>query len=102
MRAVGLSDLDVAARALLALPPDRWADMADGLVRDAHVADLWRKRFGTAHPSGGTGSLYAQATLGQTVPSSDCTPHYCAALREVLRALEARRKRANAPDNHKT
>lgn len=93
MRAVGLSDLDVAARALLAWPRRDWAEIARALIEGAHTADIWRKRHGVAHPGGGTGSLYAQASLRPRVPSSECSARYCAALGTVLAALEAWRAR---------
>ena len=61
MRPVGLSDLDLAARILLSVPLDKQLSFVAQLLDDAHTSDLWRKRHGSVHPSGGTGSLYAQA-----------------------------------------
>ena len=99
MRAVGLSDLDAATRAVLAVPRADWTSTAKQLIADAHVADIWRKRFGTAHPKGGTGSLYAQAMLGPTAALRPCSASYCAALGAVIQALEAWRGRwATAKD----
>jgi len=95
MRAVGLSDLDVATRALVAVPRRDWAKMAEGLITDAHTADRWRKRHGVAHPGGGTGSLYAQATLYPRAASSECSARYCAALMVILTALEDWRARTH-------
>lgn len=95
MRAVGLSDLDVATRALLSLPKDKWANVAADMIEGAHAADLWRKRYGVAHPGGGTGSLYAQATLRPRAATSQCSARYCAALAVVLAALETWRSRCN-------
>ena len=93
MRTVGLSDLDIATRAILALPRGAWATSAATLIEDAHTADLWRKRYGTAHPSGGTGSLYAQASLYPRAATSQCSARYCAALGAVLQALDIWRTR---------
>lgn len=94
MRAVGLSDLDLAVRAVMMHPPCDWADQAAGLIEQAHAADMWRKRTGTAHPSGGTGSLYAQAALCRPkLASLRCDQTYCDALSEVLAALKAWRSR---------
>jgi hypothetical protein len=93
MRAVGLSDLDVATRALLASPRAQWPEMARQLVEEAHAADLWRKRYGVGHPKGGTGSLYAQACLYAPVASSRCTAAYLSALKEVVIAVEDWRNR---------
>jgi len=95
MRRVGLLDLDVAARRVMLVKLDQRAALAAKLIADAHAADLWRKRFGSAHPAGGTGSLYAQACLLPRAPSSDCTPDYCAALAVVLDALGAWRRRGH-------
>jgi hypothetical protein len=95
MRSVGLSDLDLAARALLALPQDTWVAVAGQLIEAAHTADLWRKRHGRAHPNGGTGSLYAQASLRTRVASPPSSARYCAALLAVLQALEMWRRRGH-------
>lgn len=93
MRSVGLSDLDLAARTLLAAPQEDWGVRARDMIERAHAADLWRKRYGRAHPDGGTGSLYAQASLHPRAASSMCSPRYCAALQVVLRALAEWRHR---------
>jgi hypothetical protein len=95
MRSVGLSDLDLAARALLVVPQETWITAAGQLIEAAHTADLWRKRRGRAHPSGGTGSLYAQASLCTRVATSPPSARYCAALLAVLQALELWRNRAH-------
>lgn len=102
MRAIGLSDLDIATRAVMATPRERWPSTAERLIEDAHLADLWRKHFGTGHPNGGTGSLYAQAALAPTVGSSDCTAQYCAALCTVMKALKAWRLRCETRLDHET
>ena len=91
MRLVGLSDLDVAIRALLSVPRGEWRAMATDLIAAAHAADQWRESYGVAHPGGGTGSLYAQATLYPRVATSQCSARYCAALGDVLTAHGAQR-----------
>ncbi|PVA08066.1 hypothetical protein [Thalassorhabdomicrobium marinisediminis] len=93
MRQVGWSDLDMAARALLARPPAERPRAARAMIEAAHVADLWRKRFGTAHPGGGTGSLHAEACLHARRAARPGSPEYCAALAQVLAALAAWRAR---------
>ncbi len=93
MRAVGLSDLDLATRAVMAVPQDAQAQFAQELLCDAHACDLWRKQSGGAHPSGGTGSLFAQATLFPTVQVNGADKAYCAAFMVVLQALNAWRTR---------
>lgn len=95
MRRVRLSDLDLAARAVMAAPPDHWDRFARQLIEDAHRADAWRKAHATAHSSGGTGSLYAQASLYPSAASSVCDADYCTAFGVVLRALAAWRDRTN-------
>lgn len=102
MRDVGLSDLDVATRALLAEPREAWVACAHRLIEGAHAADVWRKRFGTAHPDGGTGSLYAQASLHPRAATSQCTPRYCAAMVALLAALDAWRQRMKTGIDHET
>ncbi len=96
MREVGLMDLDLATRVLLAAPRAARAEMAAELIADAHTADLWRKRFSSAHPNGGTGSLYAQASLYPRAGSGQSSAVYCAALSTLLRALDAWRNRVHS------
>ncbi len=93
MRRVGLSDLDLATRTVLAMSQEDWDVHARSLIEGAHAADLWRKRYGRAHPDGGTGSLYAQASLYPRAASRMCSQRYCAALQVVLRALNEWRHR---------
>jgi len=95
MREVGLSDLDVATRALLRGPPQGWPQEATRLIEQAHCADIWRKRTGSAHPGGGTGSLYAQAVLADPIRERCCSPEYCAALMVVLQTLSHWRARTH-------
>lgn len=94
MRAVQLSDLDLAARAVMAAPRSEWDRVATELITQAHVADKWRKRTGRARANGASGSLYAQAALCPVVPAPGCGPSYCAALAHVLRALDRWRARS--------
>lgn len=98
MRAVGLSDLDMAAWALLGLPAGtRQAAMTRMLVA-AHCADKWRKRTGRAMPDGATGSLYVQAQLlaaqvGAGARAQAGGPAYGLALAVVLSEVQAWRGR---------
>ena len=96
MREIGLTDLDLATRVLLAVPRGRWAATAAELIADAHTADLWRKRQGCAHPNGGTGSLYAQASLYTRAGTSRSSARYCAALSALLLAIDAWRNRLHS------
>lgn len=95
MREVWLSDLDLAARAVMAVRPDQQEQFASQLIEEAHVCDLWRKRFGVPHSSGGTGSLYAQASLYRSAPSGLSDSAYCRAFCFVLQALEVWRRRTH-------
>ncbi len=95
MRSVGVSDLDLAARAVMAVPPNERVHFIEVLLEDTHVSDLWRKRYGNSHPSGGTGSLFAQASLHPTSTSNRADQTYCEALSLVLKALNAWRARTH-------
>lgn len=96
MRRVGLSDLDAAARALMTKPQSDWPRMARGMIEAAHMADLFRKRTGWPHPSGGTGSLFVQATLAGQSNVAFADPAYVLAMETVLHALKDWRARLNA------
>jgi len=96
MRPVGLSDLDLAARIVMSVPSDKQLSFIAQLLDDAHASDLWRKRHGTTHPSGGTGSLYAQAALYHVTMEEHIDRVYYTSLGVVLQGLEAWYKR-----NHK-
>lgn len=87
MRRVGLSDLDAAARALMLRPPPEWPQTARALINSAHLADLFRKRMGRAHPDGGTGSLFVQAQLLGRCEANFAGPDYARAMETVLGAL---------------
>ena len=93
MRAVGVCDLDLMARVLLAHPRACWASLAREMIEDAHVADKWRKRKGRPHPAGGTGSLYAQASLYPRSTSGRAHRDYCRALNCATGAVIAWRDR---------
>ncbi|TKD22320.1 hypothetical protein FBT96_06985 [Rhodobacter capsulatus] len=61
MRPILIDDLLIAARALTVVAaPERPARLAQWL-REAHWADLYRKRLARAHPRWGNGSLMARA-----------------------------------------
>jgi len=92
MRSVGLSDLDMATRAIAA-SQERAFDAATALIEAAHVADKVRKRTGKAHPNGGTGSLFAQAALEPVALCDAGHADYLEALAGLLQALQAWRGR---------
>ncbi|MBM7068026.1 hypothetical protein [Actibacterium sp. 188UL27-1] len=90
MRPVVFTDVAFAARALLALPADLREERAARLVRQAAVADRYRRRFGKAHPAWGNGSLMgAAARLPRSPIESFGDPGFCACFAMVLQALVA-------------
>lgn len=91
MRQVGLSDLDIAARAVMMVEPEDQPTQAARLIAAAHCADHVRKRTGQPAPDGGTGSLYAQASLARPAAHGVADAAYCEALMTVLAALKAHR-----------
>lgn len=61
MRAVGLSDIAAAARALMRVPEADRPALMQALIDEAHRADRFRARFGRVHPRSGNGTLMAAA-----------------------------------------
>lgn len=98
MRAVGLSDLDLAARVLLMQPQERWRAVVRHMLEAAHTADVWRKRTGRRHPEGGTGSLFVQASLMPRSRAGRSDPRYISALLSVLEGLADWRARGERGD----
>ncbi|QFT59662.1 hypothetical protein FIU94_12580 [Sulfitobacter sp. THAF37] len=88
MRAVLLSDLLAAARALRAAPCDRRAVLCARLLREADWADRYVGRLGRLHPLWGNGTLKAAAEArgrGQAAGLDD--PEFRLCLQMVLAAL---------------
>lgn len=87
MRPTYLSDLDQAARAVLAVPAQDRAAAAAKIVAQADTADRYRKRLSKAHHEFGTGTLTSAV---QDVPRADiayCHAEYRACLALVLAAM---------------
>lgn len=93
MRRIGLSDLDMAARALVHAQPLDPQGFVSELLDDAHMADIARKRLGWVPRVCGTGSLYAQAEVLRPPFRSPNDPEYLSALAVVSEALIAWRTR---------
>lgn len=91
MRAVHLSDLNIAARTLLAVPEAIRADMIKEVLSQAQVADKYRKRTGRSHAQFGNGSLSAacQHRIKSRRPDR-CDPNYLECLEIVIQALIGR------------
>lgn len=95
MRGVLLTDLDAAARAILAVAPDRRAETVRAMLDAADTADRYRRRLGRILPGHGNGSLMSAAR--NTLPGREverCDPDYCAALMVVLQELAVWRGRS--------
>lgn len=95
MRAVHLSDLNLAARTLMLVrAQDRSARIAQ-ILDQAHTADKFRKRIGRAHFPYGNGTLAAacQPYPKHTMPNH-CDQNYLASMDAVVRGLLARRSAA--------
>lgn len=92
MRAIHLSDLNLAARTLmLARSHDRLKTLFS-LIENAYIADQYRKHTGLAHPQFGNGSLGAacQGYVKAQMPDR-CHPQYLDCLRIVIEGLLARK-----------
>ena len=90
MRPVHLTDLDLAARAVLAQPAGAQPDAAARLVAGARLADRFRKRLGRRHSVWGDGTVAAAAMAlagGKLAPPQRCDTAYRHALQSVLTAL---------------
>jgi hypothetical protein len=61
MRAVQLADIDIAARALLAVDAKARAGVINELLRRADIADRYRKKLRRPHAQFGTGTLMSAA-----------------------------------------
>ncbi|KIN72112.1 DUF7742 family protein [Sulfitobacter guttiformis] len=92
MRAVGLSDLVHAARAVQAVPQADRLSFGMHLLWRAHVADKYVKRLSKLHPHWGDGSLCAAAKRHlQSDDSLKTSPEFQDCLVIVLKVLALRR-----------
>ena len=92
MQPVLVTDLTMAARALLAAPYAQRMELAAGMLQAADFGDRYRRRFGQVHPCWGDGTLAAAARKHALAiePALD-DMDYCACLELVLLQLMARR-----------
>lgn len=93
MRPVLHGDLITAARALEALAPPVRAQAAKAWLREAHAADLYRKRLGRVHPRWGNGSLMGRVIGEPCRPDGPIGAAYLQALSLLIAALGAWRGR---------
>lgn len=61
MTPVIYNDVMAAVSVLSAAPPERHGEMIVALIREADQAELYRKRYRSAHPVFGDGSLMGAA-----------------------------------------
>lgn len=95
MRTITQGDVSVAARAIRGLPPDVQRHAISLLLEAAHAADIFRKRFGRAHPLWGNGSLMAAAMVaggGRQDPFASDLPHLEAMAAVIEAILDWRRR----------
>jgi len=92
MRSVYFSDLSAAARALLAVPPDRRESLCMQMLREADWADKYTKRLGKPHLRWGNGTLLAAARTRQLQSERSFSDvDYAACIKAVLWCLERHR-----------
>lgn len=87
MRPLLLSDLDLAARVLLALPEARRDSEMSDLLATAERADRHRLATGTILPGAGDGSLLSAALVRRHSAMQLAGRDYRACLETVLRVL---------------
>lgn len=87
MRPVLDGDLTLLARAAVLWPAELRVMRLERVFMQTHAADLYRKRFGRAHPRWGNGSVMARVLAlprGRAVAGA---PDHLEALEDVCRAL---------------
>lgn len=91
MRALHLSDLNIAVRTLLAVPAQERAATIQELLSTAHMADKYRKHTGRAHAKYGNGTLSAacQHRSKARCPNR-CDPNYLECMEIVIKSLISR------------
>lgn len=88
MRAVLLSDIREAARALRAAPAPRRVALCARLLREADWADRHTRRLGRVHPLWGNGTLLGAARARRLAPVGRFDdPEYCACFQMVVTAV---------------
>jgi hypothetical protein len=92
LREVHLSDLTVAARALLAVPPCLRTCLCVRLFDEADCADKFTKRMGKPHTNWGNGTLMAAARSRKILPERAFSDHeYASCIVLILQSLQHHR-----------
>lgn len=92
MRAVLLSDVTTAARALLCVPKTERAALCARLLGEAEAADRYARKLRKPHPKWGNGTLRGAVGDMPLEKERVCDdPEYAMCLCMVLRGLTARR-----------
>lgn len=90
MRPVIYNDVLAAVAVAAAAPPDQHGPIIASLIREADLAEVYRRRYQSAHPVFGDGSLMTAALRHQTRgPTSFQCAEGLAAWIAVLKALQA-------------
>ncbi|MCO0612009.1 hypothetical protein M8756_01710 [Lutimaribacter sp. EGI FJ00015] len=101
MRRITHGDVTTAARALIRHGPDQRGRVLATLLDRTRAADLYRRRFGRAHPQWGDGTLAAAACRGGFPDEPGLhVPDYLECLVLVLSALLARKTYPCAQEMH--
>lgn len=93
MRPVLEGDLTLLARAAVLWPAEQRVMRLERVFMQAHAADLYRKRFGRAHPRWGNGSVMARVLSLPRGRALAGAPDQLAALEDACRALRHWRRR---------
>lgn len=88
MRTVSYSDLTVAARALLSVPPSERPKLCSRILCEADWADRYVRKLGRRHPAWGNGTVVAAANSRALAPERSVSdPEYRDCLMIVLQGL---------------
>lgn len=100
MRPILISDLTVAARALLVVAPSERMELVARMLKFADFGDRYTRRFDKPHPDFGDGTISSVARKGclPSEPTLD-SQAYCACLELVLQGLIAWRRSRRASDS---
>ncbi|MEP5730939.1 MAG: hypothetical protein ABJL67_16405 [Sulfitobacter sp.] len=93
MRALHLSDLRAAVRALLHVPCSERKSVCDDMIGEADIADRFTRKLRKRHPRWGSGTLGDAAhTRGMAAEDNIDDVEYLTCLRIVVTALLDRRR----------
>jgi len=88
MRPIYLSDLDCAARVLMAQPRQDWQSFAARLKQEVQAADAYTKQYRKSHPRLGVGTLTDCAMQYPRSKVPYCNAHYRDAMIILLQVFK--------------